>query len=214
MLFFYPKAATPGCTKEVRTAHMHRTQPNWQHGTLLDSGHQTASAAHQALCWVVAAPPTLGAVSCYAVSAPAALHPTACCAPASLPWRVSQACKFRDEYAAFQDVGAQVYGISSDSPAANKAFAESHRLPFPLLTDPAGALRKVGARALQHRHHRHHTTPVLTTSQQQHQCAPHHTQHAPYHTIPLLITPRQHQCSCNSMASAGRRLLQLLPWDA
>lgn len=54
-----------------------------------------------------------------------------------------QACKFRDEYAAFQDVGAQVYGISSDSPAANKAFAESQRLPFPLLTDPAGALRKV-----------------------------------------------------------------------
>jgi hypothetical protein len=41
-------------------------------------------------------------------------------------------------------VGAHVYGISSDSPAANKAFAESQRLPFPLLTDPAGALRKVG----------------------------------------------------------------------
>jgi peroxiredoxin len=40
-------------------------------------------------------------------------------------------------------VGAQVYGISSDSPAANKAFAESQQLPFPLLTDPAGALRKV-----------------------------------------------------------------------
>lgn len=54
-----------------------------------------------------------------------------------------QACKFRDEYAAFQDVGAHVFGISSDSPAANKAFAEAQRLPFPLLTDPAGALRKV-----------------------------------------------------------------------
>jgi hypothetical protein len=40
-----------------------------------------------------------------------------------------------------------VYGISSDSPAANKAFAESQRLPFPLLTDPAGALRKVGGGA-------------------------------------------------------------------
>lgn len=36
-----------------------------------------------------------------------------------------------------------MYGISSDSPAANKAFAEAQRLPFPLLTDPSGALRKV-----------------------------------------------------------------------
>ena len=40
-------------------------------------------------------------------------------------------------------VSLQVYGISSDSPSANKAFAESQRLPFPLLTDAGGALRKV-----------------------------------------------------------------------
>jgi hypothetical protein len=73
------------------------------------------------------------------------LNPPCVLAPLPPPPPVfTQACKFRDDYAAFQDVGAAVYGISSDSPAANKAFAEAQRLPFPLLTDPAGALRKVG----------------------------------------------------------------------
>jgi peroxiredoxin Q/BCP len=56
-----------------------------------------------------------------------------------------QACKFRDEYEAFTKAGAQVFGISSDSPADNKAFADSNRLPFPLLTDPSSILRKVSA---------------------------------------------------------------------
>jgi hypothetical protein len=37
-----------------------------------------------------------------------------------------------------------VYGISSDSPEDNKAFATAQRLPFPLLTDPSSILRKVG----------------------------------------------------------------------
>lgn len=55
-----------------------------------------------------------------------------------------QACKFRDEYAKFQDAGAQVFGISSDTPEDNKAFATSQRLPFALLTDPSSILRKVG----------------------------------------------------------------------
>ena len=38
--------------------------------------------------------------------------------------------------------GAAVFGISSDSPAENKAFAESQRLPYPLLTDASSILRK------------------------------------------------------------------------
>jgi thioredoxin-dependent peroxiredoxin len=54
-----------------------------------------------------------------------------------------QACKFRDEYASFTDAGVVVLGISSDSPEENKAFAEAQRLPFPLLTDDRGFLRKV-----------------------------------------------------------------------
>jgi peroxiredoxin len=55
----------------------------------------------------------------------------------------TQACKFRDEYQTFVDAGAAVFGISSDSPEANSQFASNRRLPFPLLTDEAGALRKV-----------------------------------------------------------------------
>ena len=52
-------------------------------------------------------------------------------------------CKFRDEYARFGDAGAAVFGISSDEPEANKAFADAQRLPFPLLTDGSSILRKV-----------------------------------------------------------------------
>ena len=54
----------------------------------------------------------------------------------------SQACKFRDEYEAFVKAGAQVFGISSDAPAENKAFADAQRLPFPLLSDPSSIMRK------------------------------------------------------------------------
>jgi peroxiredoxin len=54
-----------------------------------------------------------------------------------------QACKFRDEYETFVKAGAQVFGISSDEPSANKAFADAQRLPFPLLTDPSSIMRKV-----------------------------------------------------------------------
>eukprot|EP00882_Tetradesmus_deserticola_P007681 GHRQ01008089.1.p1 GENE.GHRQ01008089.1~~GHRQ01008089.1.p1 ORF type:complete len:190 (+),score=92.65 GHRQ01008089.1:420-989(+) len=61
---------------------------------------------------------------------------------AATPGCTKEACKFRDEYEAFTKAGAQVFGISSDSPEANKAFADSNRLPFPLLTDPSSILRK------------------------------------------------------------------------
>jgi peroxiredoxin Q/BCP len=61
---------------------------------------------------------------------------------AATPGCTKQACKFRDEYETFQKAGALVYGISSDSPEDNKAFATAQRLPFPLLTDPSSTLRK------------------------------------------------------------------------
>jgi peroxiredoxin len=44
-------------------------------------------------------------------------------------------CAFRDSLARFNDVEAQVVGISVDSPFSNKAFAEKHNLQFPLLSD-------------------------------------------------------------------------------
>jgi peroxiredoxin Q/BCP len=53
-----------------------------------------------------------------------------------------QACTFRDEYAAFSEAGAVVVGISSDSETSHQAFAEQHRLPFPLLSDPDDRVRK------------------------------------------------------------------------
>ncbi|KAI8473683.1 MAG: hypothetical protein J3K34DRAFT_518795 [Monoraphidium minutum] len=61
---------------------------------------------------------------------------------AGTPGCTKEACKFRDEYARFTDAGAVVFGVSSDSPAENKAFADAQRLPFLLLTDPSSIMRK------------------------------------------------------------------------
>jgi len=44
-------------------------------------------------------------------------------------------CTFRDAMATFNDLQAQVVGISVDSPFANKAFAAQNNLQFPLLSD-------------------------------------------------------------------------------
>jgi peroxiredoxin Q/BCP len=52
-----------------------------------------------------------------------------------------EACTFRDQYADFSDAGAEVFGISSDSPASHRAFAAKHELPFTLLSDPGGKAR-------------------------------------------------------------------------
>lgn len=49
-----------------------------------------------------------------------------------------EACAFRDSHQAFLSAGALVAGISADPPESHKAFAERHRLPFLLLTDPKG----------------------------------------------------------------------------
>lgn len=47
----------------------------------------------------------------------------------------AEACSFRDQYEVFQEAGADVIGISFDSPDKHKRFAEKHRLPFTLLSD-------------------------------------------------------------------------------
>lgn len=54
-----------------------------------------------------------------------------------------EACGFRDAYEQFQALGAEVVGVSSDSPASHRAFAARHRLPFPIISDPDRALRKL-----------------------------------------------------------------------
>jgi peroxiredoxin Q/BCP len=54
----------------------------------------------------------------------------------------AEACAFRDSYEVFTDAGADVIGISSDSPGRHAAFASKHGLPFTLLSDQGGQIRK------------------------------------------------------------------------
>lgn len=58
------------------------------------------------------------------------------------PGCTAQACSFRDSYEDFKEVGAEVIGISSDGTGSHSGFAEHHRLPFVLLSDPIGKARK------------------------------------------------------------------------
>lgn len=58
------------------------------------------------------------------------------------PVCTKEACAFRDAYEDFVQAGAVVSGVSSDSTAQHEAFASGHRLPFLLLADEHGALRK------------------------------------------------------------------------
>ncbi len=52
-----------------------------------------------------------------------------------------ESCSFRDSYTAFQDLGAEVIGISSDSMESHQRFAAKLGLPFLLLSDPGGKVR-------------------------------------------------------------------------
>jgi peroxiredoxin Q/BCP len=54
-----------------------------------------------------------------------------------------EACAFRDQFAAFRGLAAEVLGVSSDSEAAHRAFASKYNLPFQLLSDPGGRVRKL-----------------------------------------------------------------------
>jgi peroxiredoxin Q/BCP len=53
-----------------------------------------------------------------------------------------EACSFRDAYEDFVQAGAVVIGVSSDAMESHQAFASGHRLPFVLLSDADGSLRK------------------------------------------------------------------------
>ena len=54
----------------------------------------------------------------------------------------AEACAFRDSYELFKDAGAEVIGISSDSVESHQQFAAAHQLPFLLLSDTDGLIRK------------------------------------------------------------------------
>jgi peroxiredoxin Q/BCP len=53
-----------------------------------------------------------------------------------------EACAFRDAHQEFVDVGAQVVGISRDSPESHARFVAHHRLPFVLLSDGTGEVHR------------------------------------------------------------------------
>ncbi len=57
---------------------------------------------------------------------------------ADTPGCTKEACEFRDNIFAFEEVGATVIGVSIDAIADQKKFAEKYSLPFPLLADVDG----------------------------------------------------------------------------
>ena len=58
------------------------------------------------------------------------------------PGCTTEACSFRDSYEVFQEVGAEVVGVSSDSEASHRRFANKYKLPFILLSDLGGVVRQ------------------------------------------------------------------------
>ncbi|MBO4879651.1 MAG: thioredoxin-dependent thiol peroxidase [Clostridia bacterium] len=52
------------------------------------------------------------------------------------PGCTRQACAFAGAYAAFREKNVAVIGVSRDSVASHKKFAEKYDLPFILLSDP------------------------------------------------------------------------------
>lgn len=59
------------------------------------------------------------------------------------PGCTAEACSFRDQYEVFKEAGAEVIGVSSDSADSHQRFAAKYHLPFLLLSDEKGAIRKL-----------------------------------------------------------------------
>ncbi|QBD83624.1 peroxiredoxin [Ktedonosporobacter rubrisoli] len=59
------------------------------------------------------------------------------------PGCTTEACTFRDSYEAFKDAGAEVIGVSSDDAESHRQFSTKYHLPFALLSDEGGQLRKL-----------------------------------------------------------------------
>lgn len=55
----------------------------------------------------------------------------------------AEACAFRDSYEVFKQEGAEVIGISSDTKESHTSFASDYKLPFTLLSDDTGEVRKL-----------------------------------------------------------------------
>ena len=58
------------------------------------------------------------------------------------PGCTKEACNFRDSYEDFQQLGAEVIGISADSSESHSRFATKHNLPYIFLSDENKKARK------------------------------------------------------------------------
>ena len=58
------------------------------------------------------------------------------------PGCTAEACAFRDSHEVFKEAGAEVIGISSDSEESHRGFAKLWSLPFLLLSDSKGEVRR------------------------------------------------------------------------
>ncbi len=58
------------------------------------------------------------------------------------PGCTAEACAFRDSYEVFSDAGAEVIGVSADSVSSHEAFSTQYGLPFLLVADSDGELRR------------------------------------------------------------------------
>jgi thioredoxin-dependent peroxiredoxin len=54
-----------------------------------------------------------------------------------------EVCTFRDSFEEFNNLDAEVIGISSDSVESHRDFAEKHKLPFTLLSDEGAKVRRL-----------------------------------------------------------------------
>jgi thioredoxin-dependent peroxiredoxin len=54
-----------------------------------------------------------------------------------------EACRFRDDFEKFRVTGAAILGISDDSTHSHDKFASKYSLPFTLLSDKGGQVRKL-----------------------------------------------------------------------
>jgi peroxiredoxin Q/BCP len=59
------------------------------------------------------------------------------------PGCTAEACSFRDSYEDFTDLGAVVIGVSGDSVESHKKFIDDYLLPFTLLSDQDGRVRRL-----------------------------------------------------------------------
>lgn len=54
----------------------------------------------------------------------------------------SQACSFRDRFEELRALNAVLFGVSGDGETSHRRFAETYRLPFPLISDTDRSLAR------------------------------------------------------------------------